>query len=113
LLDYSIAMSPSKIVTTHLSPDPNSIPDASTLHENQWYNQDFEGYRVIEQPLYTKRRVRMVCVGAGATGLEVAYKAERVLQHVDVQIYEKNNDVGGTWLENRYPGCTCDIPSHS
>ena len=34
-------------------------------------------------------------------------------KRVDLQIYEKNADVGGTWLENRYPGCTCDIPSHS
>lgn len=28
-------------------------------------------------------------------------------------IYEKNEDIGGTWLENRYPGCACDIPSHA
>ena len=42
-----------------------------------------------------------------------AYKAERLLKDVDIQIYDKNADVGGTWLENRYPGCTCDIPSHS
>lgn len=106
-------MTVSNIVTTGLSPDPHSIPDDNAVHENEWYNQDFDGYRITEQPLYVKRRVRMVCVGAGATGLEVAYKAERVLQDVDVQIYEKNNDIGGTWLENRYPGCTCDIPSHS
>ncbi|PMD30016.1 FAD/NAD(P)-binding domain-containing protein [Hyaloscypha variabilis F] len=73
----------------------------------------FDDYRVTEQPLFAKRHIRLVCVGAGATGLEVAYKAERFLQDVEIQIYEKNNDVGGTWLENRYPGCTCDIPSHS
>lgn len=29
------------------------------------------------------------------------------------QIYEKNPDIGGTWYENRYPGCACDIPSHN
>jgi cation diffusion facilitator CzcD-associated flavoprotein CzcO len=28
-------------------------------------------------------------------------------------IYEKNAGVGGTWFENRYPGCACDIPAHS
>ena len=27
-------------------------------------------------------------------------------------IYEKNARVGGTWLENVYPGAACDIPSH-
>jgi cation diffusion facilitator CzcD-associated flavoprotein CzcO len=55
----------------------------------------------------------MICVGAGAAGLQIAYKAERLLENVELQIYEKNHDIGGTWLENRYPGCTCDIPSHS
>jgi 4-hydroxyacetophenone monooxygenase len=25
---------------------------------------------------------------------------------------EKNDDVGGTWLENRYPGCRVDTPNH-
>ncbi|PSS16494.1 hypothetical protein M430DRAFT_50875 [Amorphotheca resinae ATCC 22711] len=106
-------MAPARIVTTQLSPDPQAIPDEGAVHENEWYNQDFDGYRISEQPLFTKRRVRLVCVGAGASGLQVAYKAERVLKDVDIQIYEKNKDVGGTWLENRYPGCTCDIPSHS
>lgn len=69
--------------------------------------------RVNEQPAYTKRTIKMIIVGAGATGLQIAYKAERLLENIEVVVYEKNNDVGGTWLENRYPGCTCDIPSHS
>jgi hypothetical protein len=109
----SITMAPARIATTDLSPDPNSVPDPNTVHENEWYNQDFDGYRVKEEPLYAKRQIRLVCVGAGAGGLQVAYKAERLLENVEVQIYEKNYDIGGTWLENRYPGCTCDIPSHS
>jgi cation diffusion facilitator CzcD-associated flavoprotein CzcO len=29
------------------------------------------------------------------------------------KIYEKNSGVGGTWFENRYPGCACDVPSHN
>jgi hypothetical protein len=32
------------------------------------------------------------------------------VEHV---IYEKNPDIGGTWLENRYPGAACDVPSHA
>ena len=27
-------------------------------------------------------------------------------------VLEKNNDVGGTWFENRYPGCRVDVPNH-
>ncbi|KAH8880511.1 cyclohexanone monooxygenase [Thozetella sp. PMI_491] len=95
------------------APDPGLIPASDAVHLNSWYNQDFEGYRISEHPLFEKRQLRIVCVGAGAAGLQIAYKAERALERIDLQIYEKNADVGGTWLENRYPGCTCDIPSHS
>ena len=33
-------------------------------------------------------------------------------QGVDFVILEKADDVGGTWRDNSYPGCACDIPSH-
>lgn len=88
----------------------NSIADQ---HENEFYRQSFSNYTITESPVFTKRPMRMIVVGAGAAGLQIAYKAERQLENVTLQVYEKNNDIGGTWLENRYPGCTCDIPSHS
>lgn len=107
-------MSPGRIVTISAGPDLDAaIPASDEVHENSWYNQDFDGYRIIEQPLFQKRPVRIVCVGAGAAGLQLAYKAGRLLEDYELQIYEKNHDIGGTWLENRYPGCQCDIPSHS
>ncbi|EXJ56332.1 uncharacterized protein A1O5_12599 [Cladophialophora psammophila CBS 110553] len=87
----------------------------ATQHENEWYRSHFDsnGYTIQEQSLHTQRPMRMLIVGAGAAGLQIAYKALRQLSNVTFTIYEKNADVGGTWLENRYPGCTCDIPSHS
>jgi hypothetical protein len=106
-------MAPARIVTSSSAPDPDAIPDNTGHHENEWYNQDFDGYRITEEPLFKRRPIRLVCVGAGAAGLQIAYKAERTLKDVQIQIYDKNSDIGGTWLENRYPGCTCDIPSHS
>lgn len=106
-------MTPARIVTSSSAPDTNAIPDSTAHHENEWYNQDFDGYRITEEPLFKRRPIRLVCVGAGAAGLQIAYKAERTLKDVQIQIYDKNSDIGGTWLENRYPGCTCDIPSHS
>ncbi len=65
-------------------------------HENEWYRQSFDGYTITEEPLYAKRPLRMIIIGAGAAGLEIAYKAERQLENITFQIYEKNNDVGGT-----------------
>jgi cation diffusion facilitator CzcD-associated flavoprotein CzcO len=35
------------------------------------------------------------------------------LDNYEHVVYEKNPDIGGTWYENRYPGCKCDIPSQN
>ncbi|KAE8162972.1 putative flavin-binding monooxygenase [Aspergillus tamarii] len=58
---------------------------------------------------FTPRKLRVVCIGAGISGLNVAYKLkhERPLDYVDLTIYEKNPEVGGTWFENIYPGVAC------
>jgi cation diffusion facilitator CzcD-associated flavoprotein CzcO len=60
-----------------------------------------------QEPAYKPRRIRIVCVGAGYSGLMTAYeiKYNKALESfIDFTIYDKNEDVGGTWLENRYPG---------
>lgn len=48
---------------------------------------------------------------AGASSLNFFKKAEEEMEELEMVCYEKNHDIGGTWLENRYPGCACDIPS--
>lgn len=73
--------------------------------------QKVNAYTVVEQAIKEPRRMRVVAVGAGIAGLALLYKF-RNIDTVDVQVYEKNGDVGGVWLENRYPGCSCDIPAH-
>src|SRR5215475_2960280 len=49
-------------------------------------------------------------IGAGMSGLCVAIALLRS-GISDVTIYEKADEVGGTWRENTYPGLVCDIPS--
>jgi cation diffusion facilitator CzcD-associated flavoprotein CzcO len=34
----------------------------------------------------------------------MAYHIQKYCKNVDLAIYEKNAEIGGTWLENRYPG---------
>ncbi|GAB7341480.1 hypothetical protein MBLNU457_7713t1 [Dothideomycetes sp. NU457] len=74
-------------------------------------SHDEHGYSILEQPMGTKRPIRVILMGAGASALNFLKKAEEQLQDVKITVYEKNHDVGGTWLENRYPGAACDIPS--
>ncbi|PSR97543.1 hypothetical protein BD289DRAFT_458937 [Coniella lustricola] len=69
-------------------------------------------YTVKETPLGTLKYLRIVCVGAGVSGINLLRTLRLNLKHYEAVVYEKNEDVGGTWLENKYPGCRCDIPSH-
>ncbi|KAF2111847.1 hypothetical protein BDV96DRAFT_526224 [Lophiotrema nucula] len=75
--------------------------------------QDF--FQLENAPLGAHRPIRVVCIGVGYSGLMMAIIQEQKMKDhsVDFQIYEKNHDLGGTWLVNRYPGCQCDIPAHN
>ena len=55
--------------------------------------------------------VDILIVGAGFSGLCMAIKLHEAGQDSFLLI-EKSDDIGGTWYDNRYPGCACDIPSH-
>ena len=52
---------------------------------------------------------RCAVIGAGASGLAAAHRMRQA--GIAVTVFEKNGDVGGTWLENVYPGCRVDVPN--
>ena len=56
------------------------------------------------------RSVKVAVIGAGMSGIAAAQRLRQA--GCSVHIYEKNGDVGGTWLENSYPGCRVDVPNH-
>jgi ribulose 1,5-bisphosphate synthetase/thiazole synthase len=53
-----------------------------------------------EHDLGYARPMRVVCIGAGASGLDIAYKVDKHLKSFALQIYDKNPVLGGTWYEN-------------
>jgi len=56
-------------------------------------------------PAHTKA----IIVGAGVSGICAAIKLHEM--GIECQIFEKNKNFGGTWWENRYPGCGVDTPN--
>lgn len=55
-------------------------------------------------------KMSVIVIGAGVSGLLASAKLTQAgIRHV---VLEKNEDVGGTWLDNRYPGCRVDTPSY-
>jgi cation diffusion facilitator CzcD-associated flavoprotein CzcO len=55
--------------------------------------------------------MRIGIVGAGFAGLCAAIRLQQA-GFGEVEIFERAADVGGTWRDNTYPGCACDIPSN-
>jgi 4-hydroxyacetophenone monooxygenase len=66
--------------------------------------------RRAPQPIDGDRRLRAIVIGAGMSGLLAAHRLRQA--GVAVTVIEAHDDVGGTWLVNRYPGVRVDTPNH-
>lgn len=49
-------------------------------------------------------------IGAGFGGIAAAARLHQ-LGMTNIVVLEEADDLGGTWRENTYPGCACDVPS--
>ena len=58
-----------------------------------------------------RRETDVVIIGTGFAGLGMGIQLTKAGRRNFV-ILEKAHDVGGTWRDNQYPGCACDIQSH-
>ncbi|GAB2627819.1 NAD(P)/FAD-dependent oxidoreductase [Prescottella soli] len=56
------------------------------------------------------RHHEVIVVGAGISGVGAVIRLQR-MGIDDVLILEKGDALGGTWRDNTYPGCACDVPS--
>ncbi len=64
-----------------------------------------------EQSEHTREHVRVAVIGSGFGGLGAAVRLRRE-GITDFVVLERSDSVGGTWRDNSYPGCACDVPSH-
>jgi len=63
-----------------------------------------------KQALAPDRDFSVAIIGAGMSGLCAAIRLQQA--GVPFTIYEKSDDVGGTWHDNVYPGCRVDVSNH-
>jgi cation diffusion facilitator CzcD-associated flavoprotein CzcO len=54
---------------------------------------------------------RVAIIGTGFSGLGMAIRLKKEGED-DFVLLERAGDIGGTWRDNTYPGCRCDVPSH-
>lgn len=66
-----------------------------------WTTQNERGYKIKEQLCGTERPLRVICLGAGASGICLAKYLPDRLRNVSLTVYDKNPEFGGTWYENK------------
>ncbi|KAL3482110.1 hypothetical protein BJX99DRAFT_268504 [Aspergillus californicus] len=89
--------------SVHLSTPPTQV---NLKAENK------PSFQIEEHPIDDVRPIKVGVIGAGLAGITAGVLLPVKLPGLDLRIYDKNADVGGTWFENTYPGVRCDIPAH-
>ena len=101
-------------VTSYGATIPND-PNTDAYQQNAisvptWTNNpQADDLPILEQLCGSRKKLRIAVLGAGVSGIDFFKRAEEKLKHVDIVCYEKNNEVGGTWLENRLSSATSDL----
>jgi len=62
-------------------------------------------------PTHTDLDHQVVIIGTGFAGIGMAIRLQQAGVR-DFVLLEKDDDLGGTWRDNTYPGCACDVPSY-
>lgn len=53
------------------------------------------------------RPLKVIIIGAGVSGILSTIRLRETCSPLQIVVYEKNAEVGGTWYENHYPGLAC------
>ncbi|WP_338889126.1 NAD(P)/FAD-dependent oxidoreductase [Rhodococcus sovatensis] len=64
---------------------------------------------VVKRTRRPESNQRIAILGAGMAGIAAGVYADR--SGFDYEIFERSNDIGGTWRTNTYPGVAVDTPS--
>lgn len=67
------------------------------------------GFEAPPATVESSRPLKAIIIGGGISGMAAAMELRQ--RGIDYRIFEKNEDFGGTWWENRYPGCGVDTPN--
>lgn len=94
-------------VQTNGASEPNHVAKDAITKPAVAQTAVTEPWIVEERSIDAYRPMRVVVIGSGISGIISSIRLRQRISKLDLCVYEKNADIGGTWLENRYPGCAC------
>ena len=83
---------------------------APTMREQMGFAPVMESLTPLKA-VPVSHQLPVIIVGAGISGILLGKML--LEQGIPFRIFDKNSEVGGTWWENRYPGCGVDTPNHA
>lgn len=93
---------PNRVDSTHAHvPKVASAKAADHVAATTW--------RVDSHEIDHVRPMKVIVIGAGISGILAAIRFPRRIANVDLVVYDKNPEIGGTWYENKYPGVACGM----
>lgn len=84
-----------------------STNGAENGHVNNGVTNGTAKHASAPQEIDYARPMKVIVIGAGISGILASIRLPRRIQNLDLVVYDKNPEVGGTWYENKYPGIAC------
>ncbi|KAL1860806.1 hypothetical protein Plec18170_001318 [Paecilomyces lecythidis] len=91
----------------------SSPPPAPAASNGSSQQSQSNVWKPRQRPYDASPPVKVIIVGAGIQGVAASILIPRKVANLSYTVYERQETVGGTWAQNRYPGVRCDIPSHT
>lgn len=120
---------PTKIANGE-APATNGLPPAKKLAIYEY--DDENPNNLSRRAVDNLRPIKVIVLGTGMSGIIAGIFFPRQIENLELTIYDKNADLGGTWYESRlvllegffkeramlsfdsrYPGIACDVPAHA
>jgi hypothetical protein len=84
-----------------MAPDLNAVAGGERF---DYSTPGSSGYDIDKDVTYNdpnNRKLRVITIGGGVTGIMLAYQIQKMCGNVEHVIYEKNEDIGGTWVSEQ------------
>ena len=85
-----------------MAPDLNAVAAGEKFDYSTTGSSGYEIRQDLTWMDPNNRKLRVLTIGGGVSGILMAYQIQKQCGNIEHVIYEKNADIGGTWLENRY-----------
>ncbi|PQE28472.1 hypothetical protein CJF30_00008199 [Rutstroemia sp. NJR-2017a BBW] len=110
LTSLKTSVSKSRIISDGKSTEDVTLEQ--TKHSLPFRHIPQPHFELEDHPVDVVQTLKVAVIGAGLAGINAGILLPVKVPGIDLTIFEKNSDVGGTWFENVYPGVRCDIPSN-